>query len=485
MISEQQLQVGLLTPHEEQEEDALFERVAGALFGAAIADAMGWVTEFAHSPEDLRRRFKVDGITDFVTWEKKTGGRFYTYYEYIQPGEYSDDTQLTLCTARSLRPDGTCDVQHFAETELPQWLDYARGAGATIMGAAKAISRKKSAWNNNFFTFPRRARRFDYRQAGANGAAMRVAPIALANVSHPGVLSKEVFRNAIVTHGHPRAILGALVYARALQFLAATRQPHLQDFLAALHEFVRADHLAVLNDAELSAWHERWNAGAEETTFEMLWKQTQKEMEQQLDVALNSRDHGVPVRQVLKELGCLVPATKGSGTGTVAAALAIFLRRGKSFKHTVVEAVNQIGSDTDTIGSMAAGLSGAYLGYTAIPERWACRMQDFSYFLRVSEALTRMALRRAQRNDLLLDRDYSTQSEAHNLLDVLQRREVTNGMRVWHPLFGLGWVTYADSKPVRRKGAGSMLQARVCFDVGQSCVFKSYLGRGALKTLQR
>lgn len=86
-----------------------------------------------------------------------------------------------------------------------------RGAGATVTAAAKSASKSRADWRRNFFTFTRGRRSLDYRGAGANGAAMRVAPIALANLHSPDRLVVEVWRNAIVTHGHPRAILGALV----------------------------------------------------------------------------------------------------------------------------------------------------------------------------------------------------------------------------------------------------------------------------------
>jgi len=41
-----------------------------------------------------------------------------------------------------------------------------------------------------------------------------------------------------------------------------------------------------------------------------------------------------------------------------------------SFEEAVVEAVNK-GGDTDTCGSVAGALAGAYWGVAQIPERWA------------------------------------------------------------------------------------------------------------------
>jgi len=203
----------------------LEDKISGALLGGAIADAMGWPTEFLKSQKQLQDRFGVSRLEDFVAWEKQTGGRFNAYIEYIGIGDYSDDTQLTLSVARSMLLDGRSDVEHFAKTEMPLWLGYARGAGATIIAAAHSLSRKTARWNQNFFNLRRGGGTFSYTTAGANGAAMRVAPVAMANPRSIDRLQREVWRNAIVTHGHPRAIIGALVYARAVAYIVATPSP--------------------------------------------------------------------------------------------------------------------------------------------------------------------------------------------------------------------------------------------------------------------
>jgi hypothetical protein len=164
-------------------EDEYFSRIAGALIGSAAADALGWITEFVRGPEHMRKIYRSDRVTEYRSWQKATGGRFNTYIDYISAGQYSDDTQLTLAVARSLQSDGSVDVHHLAKVEFPLWLDYARGAGSTITGAARALQRRSANWNSNFFTYKHRGATQDYRDAGANGAAMRVAPVALANVN--------------------------------------------------------------------------------------------------------------------------------------------------------------------------------------------------------------------------------------------------------------------------------------------------------------
>ncbi len=135
----------------------VFPAVAGGIIGAAAADALGWITEFVRGRDHLLQIYRTDYVSEYRSWQKTTGGRFNTYVDYISKGEYSDDTQLTLAVARSLLSDGSVDPDHFANVELPLWLDYSRGAGSTVTGAARALRGKKSTrWNNNFFGYKHR-----------------------------------------------------------------------------------------------------------------------------------------------------------------------------------------------------------------------------------------------------------------------------------------------------------------------------------------
>ena len=111
-------QIEVVEPELPSEQELLFTHLSGALMGGAIADALGWPTEFSRSPEDLKRVGVPYPVHDFVPWHKRTGGRFFTRIDNIQPGDYSDDTQLTLAVARSLNADGTVDNEYFAKKEL-------------------------------------------------------------------------------------------------------------------------------------------------------------------------------------------------------------------------------------------------------------------------------------------------------------------------------------------------------------------------------
>ena len=460
----------VLEPEQQTRRDVVFERVAGALMGGAIADALGWPTEFARKPEDLHAAGLRYPITEFTAWHKRTGGRFLTRIDNIQPGDYSDDTQLTLSLARAIRPDGTVEHEYFAQQELRYWLDYARGAGATVTAAARSASRARSDWRWNYFRFKRGKHDLDYRGAGANGAAMRMSPVALANANDPDRAYVEAWKNAAVTHGHPRAILGAVVFAEALRRLLRGHDQTAGEFIADLRRWVRSLR-PPSDDADVRYWLTRWNEGPEQ--FDQLWAEFVSEIDSMMGRAIELRSQ--PLEETYRVLGCFHPATKGSGTASVVAALALFLHHGKNFERLAIAGANILGSDTDTIGAMAGSMCGAWLGYVEIPERWAAIMADYSYLNRVAEYLTLVSMRQALDNDLRA-KVSSIPPPPMRLLDAMKRQDIQDRRPYWHPLFGTGRVIKAESQNVGlRQPRGRVVMATVQFEFGQTCKFSSFL----------
>ncbi len=460
-----------MTPDAIDRYEGTRDKIAGVLLGAAVADALGWPTEFVKTSKQAEQLFKVSEVRDFVPWEKRTGGRFNTYIDYIQPGEYSDDTQLTLCTARCILPDGTFDAERFSKKELRHWPDYARGAGGTVTRAAKAIGRRDASWDNNFFAFQSRGRSSEYVNAGANGGAMRVAPHALANIFDESAALRGIWRNVVITHGHPRALWGALLYGKCLLVLLNWRRGSLETFIDNLSLFVQDLDLSAL-DGGMEGWLARWRDHAHRS-FEEAFDETRREVLDTLTVIHSARTQ--PLRETYKALGCFEPATKGSGTGTVAAAIALFVRHGGNYEHAVLNAINMYGSDTDTIGAMVGAMAGALKGQMAIPDRWVNVMQDYGYFARATEAMTRISVREAVSNDLEVTKEREeAERQDRDIVTLAKGRQVYKGQRVTHPLLGMGWVIDAHAQQIRRRDGGTMLLARVGFDVGQSCIFRSY-----------
>jgi ADP-ribosylglycohydrolase len=442
-----------------------FSSVVGGLVAAACADALGWPTETIRSKPALAEKYGVSELQDFVGWRKVVGGRFNAYIDYVAPGEYSDDTQLMLCVARSLCPDGALDHKYFAKSELASWLDYSRGAGRTITAAAKKI-RRRVAWNENFFTDGK----LDYRASGANGAAMRIAPLALANLAAAAPPLEDAFLNAIITHGHPRAHVGALALVAAVHLAGRAgmegEEPDARRFVdrvsSEVEDWWRAPH-----GHAAEQWRRQYDRG--DASFERGFLQTLEELRDQLEIATGS-----DTERVLSDLGCRDPATRGSGTATVVAGIHLFLRHRENVEGAVIDAANAVGTDTDTIGVFAGALTGAYGGYAAVPERWSSQLQDLPYFLTVGELLARIA--NGDRSaGTLRPRTPAGDTDAVELLQGLRANQLNPGDRVRHEVLGSGWVTAVHAQEVRRRSGGQITYARVIMDIGQHCQFRTHI----------
>jgi poly(ADP-ribose) glycohydrolase ARH3 len=70
-------------------------------------------------------------------------------------------------------------------------------------------------------------------------------------------------------------------------------------------------------------------------------------------------------------------------------AIFAFLRSPKSFEECLFYAVLS-GGDRDTLGAMACGISGAYLGIDAIPEKWREKLENLTYIESLARRLAEM-----------------------------------------------------------------------------------------------
>jgi ADP-ribosylglycohydrolase/O-acetyl-ADP-ribose deacetylase (regulator of RNase III) len=186
----------------------LAERGRGMLLGVAAGDALGlpaeslprWLVRLRY-PGGPRHRH---GVLRF----------------YRRPGEVSDDTQLTLCLARCITPDGDYLHTRFLD-ELRFWRGYRIGAGRATMSAAKRL-RTLDAQGQLAC-----AETSGDRKSQGNGAAMRVAPLALLHAARDAGdtddLIADVRLNAASTHADEVAISAAVAVALVLH--AALTRP--------------------------------------------------------------------------------------------------------------------------------------------------------------------------------------------------------------------------------------------------------------------
>lgn len=440
----------------------LSDRIAGSLLAAAAGDALGWMTEFIRSPDDLKRKMKVDRVTEYQSWSKQVGGRFQGYEDYIEAGDYSDDTQLTICTAACISPNGCFDYRSFCDLEYPLWLEYARGAGGTVKEAAQKIQRKSADWNSNFFSRKMKEGTMDYRDGGANGAAMRISPHVLANAGRWTQAEADIWRNSIISHGHPRAIIGAILYGYALYTVLQESEPiNGQEFIETLGNWVK--ELEIPQISGLKTWLSEWNKGRLET-FDQVFANTKQEAIEQLRLVWKAlRDKEKP-ESVLRQLGCFDYKTKGSGLGTAIAGIYLFAYQPEATSDNIIIAANMIGSDTDSIAAFVGGLGGAAFGLNAIPEKWRSQVQDNAFLIRLGEHLASIAVGEP---DSLKIRSGTL---GIKLGKPLSRKIAEPDLRVVHRRLGTGIITTIDQQSLLSKDQTATV-VQIKFDSGQSCKF--------------
>lgn len=309
--------------------DARGDHFRGALLGVAVGDALGAPYE-GSAPRDPERLSSWAGRVPFAL-------------------RYTDDTHMTLGTARSLiERGGRFDGEHMAHVfaaayRNEPWRGYGPGPPKIF-----ALIEQGEPWDRAASEL------FDGDGSFGNGAAMRAAPIGLLHC-HDLERADEVARAAArITHDHPLGIDGAAVQACAVALLASMDG-------AAAAAFDRGAFFAGLR------------AHARTQVFTRVLESAER-------LAPDA-----PPRQVIDELGHGIEAHR-----SVPTAIYSFLRTPHSFAEAVCFAV-ALGGDSDTIASMTGALSGAFLGAAAIPAPWRDGVENASLLCDLADELCRLA----------------------------------------------------------------------------------------------
>lgn len=347
------------------------DKCRGAMIATAIGDALGW-------PNEIRSKNKskdAGGGDNFVAWIRRNNKPCY-HDEKILPGEYSDDTQLTLSVARSIIVGNW--EKFFSQKELVFWLKYERGGGKALLNAAKLYKDGVLPWQSKWAP--------DYFNAGGNGAVMRILPhvISQDKISSSTDLMSDIVKNSILTHGHPRAILGATCYAFALDYLLKKKN------VLSYGELVSAviDGQRVWGSYPDSNIFSEWlNAANQYFDYQKEWNNALSSMLTQLDFIKASLKKGLILEDsnVLTQLGCY---SKISGAGDVAILAAIYLvsRYANNPVLGIKVPASSVGIDTDTIASITGGLLGMLCGTDWIPPEWTI-VQDYKCLNLITEML--------------------------------------------------------------------------------------------------
>ncbi len=269
----------------------LEDRLRGCLMGLMCGDALGAPLEF-HSLEDLERHHP-GGVSDMVEGWGTTSDR--------AKGDITDDSEMAIALLRSLVRAGRFDREDVLES-YRDWLDTdPADVGTTtvngLLGECMADSQ-------------------------ANGALMRVAPLAIFAALNPACdWEGAAEEDSCLTHVHPKCWHANVIFVESLLLALRGERPAFI-YAAAL------SRAAVLRDEALVA---RLKAAAREE-----------------------------------------PACYHSSAGWVEVAFHAayyWLLHAKDYRTAMCALVNRLG-DPDTNAAIAGALLGARFGEKAIPKPW-------------------------------------------------------------------------------------------------------------------
>ena len=290
-----------------------FKKTYGCLAGLALGDALGLPTEML-TPQLIAEWYgEIRGLTTIDARHP---------HHNLPRGSVSDDTAQALLLAQLLIDDGAIDPNRFAQNLL-------------------AWSRTPRVRDNNFLGSATRAA-LEAIAAGAPvestgrgetiGAAMRVAPVALAFASREKLI-EQVVTSCIPTHNTHAAISGATAVAFAV---SAALEPN-----ATIETMAEAAAEGARVGGEFGAWS--WTSPLDKR---IAWAMRAVE-------GMSMRD---AARFAFEVIG-----TGEAPWELVTSAFAI-LRAANGEPMTALLAAANAGGDTDTLGAIVGALAGALRG---------------------------------------------------------------------------------------------------------------------------
>ncbi|HHR5880448.1 TPA: ADP-ribosylglycohydrolase family protein [Providencia alcalifaciens] len=346
---------------------------------AAYGDALGFISELADRSL-LVKRTGQDHVSGLINWKRQIGGAYGPIVS-IPSGAYSDDTQLRLSTSRAINQNNYFDINAFSKIELPVWSSYALGAGISTKLAAESLGKRTTTWYNNFY----QSKKTNYVNSGGNGAAMRIQPHVWASRTPEKINSflLDVIKNALTTHGHPRAIAGAVFHALCLSYvLTNCKIPPISDARALL-QWVKEIPTAIYSDINLNtAWLPLYESHTS-VNLKDAYNEVYLELMHYLDIVERWKNgKNVSYCTLVKELSLKDKKIRGSGTLTTVAALAASYLDENNLASLMLAITNELGTDTDSIATMVGALRG-YIEGTVPPKE----LQDQSYLIYDAERL--------------------------------------------------------------------------------------------------
>ncbi len=301
----------------------LRDKIAGALYGMALGDAMGMPAELWG--RDRARKFFGGKITELIDGPDENDVAF-----NYDKGQFTDDTGQALVLLDSISTtDYKPDAQDIAKRML-EWADKENAFENNILGPTSklALADFRDGKDASAIT----------NKALSNGSAMRIAPIGcLFRPEQKAEIVDYVYGVSQATHTSDVTIAGAAMIAAGVA-----------------SAIVNDDFEKVLEDI-MSIEPAGYEKGCE--TFSPRLAERVK-----IGIQL-AKEYADDEETFSRKIYDII----GAGVGiieSVPAAVAIAYYNQDSDKSALMCA--NLGGDTDTIGAMATAICGAFTGYSKI-----------------------------------------------------------------------------------------------------------------------
>jgi ADP-ribosyl-[dinitrogen reductase] hydrolase len=173
-------------------QDVLFDKIKGGMYGVAVGDALGGTTEFMSVRE-------IQSVYGYLT--EMIGGGVWR----LEPGEVTDDTMMTLCVAEGILENPTNPLDSVGSRFMNWYESRPKDIGNIIR---HAFENYEGNWFEAAFLTD-----LDLGQSGGNGSLMRCLPVALA-YTELDEIERISHMQSKMTHYDERCSEACVIYNR-------------------------------------------------------------------------------------------------------------------------------------------------------------------------------------------------------------------------------------------------------------------------------
>lgn len=305
------------------EQNTIYDKIAGLIYGCAIADCLGVQVEGRNSTE-IRVLFP-NGVMDMPTQDTRG----------IVHGDWTDDTDQLICLMDTLTETNLMYSDTIFAEKIYNWCKYGYPELGDLAGMGLGQLTARVISKEYFKESPVRAAVDAYNELGftlaPNGAIMRCG-IAACSLDWSNVAINQ----SRITHIDGRCVYSSWACVKICRELLFNRVPDYKEIILQSRGFIKTKHTV-----EFDKYCSIYKTKNTDDMLDLL----------QLD--------GEGIGYTLKALGVAFYTLRKIYE----------LRESIDYEKIILTIINA-GGDTDTNAAVAGQILGSYIGYKALPSKW-------------------------------------------------------------------------------------------------------------------